>query len=33
MIEKLILDVLNPKIWVFVKCFEENDVAEGKLHS
>ena len=33
MIEKLILHILNPKIWVFLKCFKENDVAQRKLHS
>ena len=32
MIEKLILRILNPKIWVFLKRFDENDVAQRKLH-
>ena len=33
MLEKLILHILNPKIWVFLKFFEEIDVAQRKLHS
>ena len=33
MIEKLILHILNPKIWVIVKRFEENDVSQRKLQN
>ena len=33
MIEKLTLHILNPQIWIFLKCFEENDVAHCELHS